>query len=76
MIIAWMLRDALRKKKVKSFGHLSNRWVGVPMKTKKKLKLNFGQEHREGGGQVSLSKIKKICQLHEKSCFLSVFLPS
>ena len=71
-----MIRDALRKKKVKSFGHLSNRWVGVPMKTKKKLKLNFGQEHREGGGQVSLSKIKKYANYMRKVAFcLCSYLP-
>ena len=57
-----IIRDALRKKKVKIFGHLSNRWVGVPMKTKKEIKHNFVQEYREGGGQVRLSKLKNYAK--------------
>ena len=49
--------------------HLSNRWVGVAMKTKKNIKFNFGQEHREGGGQVNLSKIKKYAKNMVKVAF-------
>ena len=48
------------KKKKKVLDICQKGWVGVAIKTKKKLKFIFGQEHREGGGQVSLSKIKKM----------------
>ena len=54
------IRDAIRKKKEKSFGHLSKRVGGCRNKTKKKIKFYFGQEHREGGGKNSLSKIKNM----------------
>ena len=67
------LRDAVRKNKEKSFGHLSKRWEGVALKNILIIEFNLGQEHREGGGQVILSKIKK-CLEHGKSFILSVFL--
>ena len=48
------------EKKEKSFGHLSKRVGGCSHQNQKKIKFYFGQEHREGGGKNSLSKIKKM----------------
>ena len=60
------------KKKKKVLDICQKGWVGVAIKTKKKVKFYFGQEHREGGAKNSLSKIKK-CQEHgESSSFVCV----
>ena len=62
------------EKKEKSFGHLSKRVGGCSHQNKKKIKFYFGQEHRDGGGKNSLSKIKKNSKNMVKVPLLSVFL--